>query len=156
MTTNPRPIVVAAFASLLALAGFLAITLYTPPVYIPPVIAVSGQYPKDKNPGGPTIILTIQTSAQSQPITQLSATLKFDLGPFASWGGGSSQVVPSISYHTLEFPSVTEANPILPGGWVSQKYGWVGPSGMDDNVTVSGTLADGSKFSVETNVNWVK
>ena len=64
-------------------------------------------------------------------------------------------MVPSISYHTLEFPSVTEANPILPGGWVSQKYGWVGPGGMDDNVTISGTLVDGSKFSLETTVNWV-
>jgi hypothetical protein len=153
VVTNHRAGIVAAVASLLALAGFLAISIYPSP-YIPPAILVTGQFPRDQNPGGPTIILTIQTS-ESQPITQISATLKFEYGPFFTWGGGGSQMFPIISYHTLEFPGVTEASPLLPGGWVSQRYGWVGPSGMDDNVTISGTLADGTKFSVEANVNWV-
>jgi hypothetical protein len=119
MIINPRPSVVAAVASLLALAGFLALSIYTPSVYIPPVIAASAKYDKSQNPGGPTIIFTIQTSTQSPPITQVSATLKFSLGQFASWGGDGFQGFPSTSYHTIEFTSVTQANPLLPGGWVS-------------------------------------
>ena len=149
MATDTRLPVVALFATLIALTGFLAFTIYSPTIYIPPGIVVSAQYDKFQNPGGPTLIITIQTSVQSQPITQVSATVKHSLGPFAFEG------FPDTYYHTLEFSSVTEINPLSPGGWVSQKYGWVGPSIMDDNLTISGTLADGSKFSVETTINWV-
>ena len=123
----------------------------TPTVYTPPGITVSAQYAENKyqNPGGPTIIITIQSSMQSQSIMHLSATLKHLEGPWALEG------LPDTYYRTLEFPSVTQSSSLMPGDWVSQWYGWVGPSHLDSNVTLSGTFVDGEKFSVETTLNWI-
>jgi hypothetical protein len=139
---SPGSMAVAAVASLLALAGFLALTTNTSSSYIPTVSEVSA---KSDNlmitPGGSTSMLSIYASKQSLPITHISATVEY--------------TSLDCEYFNLEFPYVTEIHPLVPGGSVSQKIMWVGPGGFGPDIIISGTLSDGEKFSLETNIIWI-
>jgi hypothetical protein len=112
---------------------------------VQPAISISANFdkPENQNPGGPTIIVTIQSLHLSQPISQLSVTFKHING-----------VSPGVYYNTMDFQSVSQSNPLLSGGLVSQKYGWVGFSQLGSEAYLFGTLADGTRFNVTKTIVW--
>jgi hypothetical protein len=155
MPINPRPGVVAVVASLLAVVGFLAFSMYPPSgpaanISITGsgslVSAVSAQIITPANPGGPTVKVTIYAASQGVPITHVSAILELPATTF----------FPNGRNVTFEFPNITQANPLLPGSIVSQTYTII-QGGFNSDIrypiAISGALMDGKKFSLVAYVN---
>lgn len=149
MPFNPRPGVVAAVSSLLAVIGFLILSIYTPSglmvdvsttISSSPVSAVSAQVVTPYLPAGPTIKVTIYAALPGIPITHISAMLEL-----------------TSRNQTYEFPDITQTNPFLPGGMASQTLTIIGPVSWNSDIrypiVVSGTLLDGGKFSFVAYVN---
>ncbi len=139
MPISPRDGMVAAAAFLIAIAGFLAFTIYTPPGLMvdgsgTPIITVSAQLVNPPNPGGPTVRVVIYAASQGEPIIHISAVLVLT---------GRNQ--------TYEFPDVTQDDPLLPGSSVSETLTIIGPVSLNSDIMypilVSGTLMDGGKFN---------
>jgi hypothetical protein len=151
MSNSPRPIAVAVVALLIAVAGFLQFTINTPYTYTSPISVIYAEVVPPYLPSGPTVQITIFTPNFGKPITHLAAMMSLS-SSLNFWTGGSETI---HWQRDLDFPNVTQTNPIMPGGWASEKIYIVGPLGLDSNITLFGILADGTKFSLETNLTWV-
>jgi hypothetical protein len=97
------------------------------------------------SPYGPTAFFTFQTPEQIPPITNLNVTLEFSSGFTVNLVNGTVTKIENTQW-ILAYPSVTKANPLLLGDSVSRKISWPGYMGLKDNVTISGTYANGSTF----------
>jgi hypothetical protein len=160
VTTNRQPALVASLASLIALTGFIlfSINAPSPSISVSPIITITAQFDRTLiTPYGPTAFFTIQAPEQIQPITNLTVTLEFSRRGWAvNLEKGTATKINETYNLTLGYWSVTKANPLLPSDSASQKISWPGYTGPEDNVTISGTYANGSAFRVKTYVNWIK
>jgi hypothetical protein len=155
MENNRHQALVATFASLIALTAFIIFSISAPSssISVSPIITITARQDwKLLNPLGPSLFITIQAPEQSQPITNVNATLEFSSVLVNLLNG---TVTKNEYTDILEYPSVTKANPLLPSDSVSLKITPDGYLSMEDSVTISGTYADGSAFRVKTFVNWI-
>jgi hypothetical protein len=116
-----------------------------------PTFRVTAECDKLLSPGGCKVFLKFYLNEQS-PITHLSARLSY-----------SSHIVNLLTgesiykqyYSDEEFLEVTSTSPMSLGDHVTKMSWSSGMWGIDSDVRLSGTLANGEKFNVEARIDWI-
>jgi len=169
MTVTIKQKLATTTACVIAISTFLLFTLNTPtpsnqspqfPIssisaHLAPVKAVgpNGEiFWLTASPAGPTYMVTVQADQCSPPITRVSILLEIT-SSWVGWGRVNETSKP-LGVSTLDFPQVTELNPLFPGASASQNVTFIGMVSAGDEVRVSGMYNDGQTFSREMTISW--